>query len=110
MRSRWLTDPLAIDSAFQLLVLWCSEQFRANSLPAAVGRYQQFRPAFPAASVRVVAEIRQASESRAVADVEFLDASGELIARLDAYECVIDRSLNQAFRRNRLVGRVGASS
>jgi NAD(P)-dependent dehydrogenase (short-subunit alcohol dehydrogenase family) len=110
LRSRWLTDPLAIDSAFQLLVLWCSEQFRANSLPAAVGRYQQFRPAFPAASVRVVAEIRQASESRAVADVEFLDASGALIARLDAYECVIDRSLNQAFRRNRLVGRVGASS
>ncbi len=43
------------------------------------------------------------ADARAVADIEFLDARGELVARLDSYECVIDSSLNQAFRRNQLV-------
>jgi len=106
LRSAWLTDPLAIDCAFQLVVLWCSEQLGANSLPASIGGYRQFRRSFPADGVRVLAEIRQASDTRAVADIEFLDARGDLVARLDSYECVIDTSLNQAFRRNQLVHRV----
>ena len=102
LRNAWLTDPLAIDSAFQLVVLWCRERLGANSLPTAIGGYRQFRRAFPAEGVRVVAEIRQASDARAVADIEFLDAQGELVARLGSYECVVDASLNQAFRRNQL--------
>ena len=40
---------------------------------------------------------------RAVGDIEFLDNRGELIARLDSYECVVDASLSQAFRRNQLI-------
>jgi len=102
LRSTWLTDPLAIDCAFQLVVLWCRDQLGANSLSTALGGYRQFRREFPADGVRVQAEIRQASDARAVADIEFLDARGELVARLDSYECVIDSSLNQAFLRNRL--------
>jgi acyl transferase domain-containing protein len=102
LRNIWLTDPLAIDCAFQLVVLWSRERLGANSLPTAIGGYRQFRRAFPAEGVRVVAQIRHASDTRAVADIEFFDAEGALVARLDAYECVVDLSLNQAFRRNRL--------
>jgi hypothetical protein len=102
-RSTWLTDPLAIDSAFQLVVLWCSERLRANSLPVSIGGYRQFRRCLPADGVRVLVEIRHANNARAVSDIEFLDARGDLVARLDSYECVIDSSLNQAFRRNQLV-------
>jgi hypothetical protein len=50
-----------------------------------------------------VAEVRHATESRAVADIEFLDDRGDLIARLESYECVVDASLGQAFRRNQLI-------
>ncbi len=103
LRARWLTDPLAIDSAFQLVVLWTRERLGANSLPTAVGRYRQFRPGFGEGAVRVVVEIRHATEARAVGDIEFLDDRGELIARLDSYECVVDASLSQAFRRNQLI-------
>jgi hypothetical protein len=102
LRSRWLTDPLAIDCAFQLVVLWTRDQLGASSLPTAVGRYRQFRPDFGAGGVRVVAEILQAADARAVAEIEFVDDRGELIARLESYECVVDASLGQAFRRNRL--------
>ena len=103
LRSRWLTDPLAIDCAFQLVVLWGREHLGANSLPTAVGRYRQFRAAFGDDGVRVLAEVRRASEARAVADIEILDARGELVARIESYECVVDPTLNQAFRRNQLM-------
>jgi NAD(P)-dependent dehydrogenase (short-subunit alcohol dehydrogenase family) len=102
LRQTWLTDPLAIDAAFQLVVLWCQERFGASSLPTAVGSYRQYRRSFPAGGVRVVASVRHFTDHRATADIEFLDAQGKPVARIEGYECVIDPSLNQAFRRNRL--------
>ncbi|MDG3006241.1 type I polyketide synthase [Paludisphaera mucosa] len=102
LRREWLTDPLAIDAAFQLMILWCRQMLNANSLPTAVGSYRQFRRRFPAEGVRVVAVIQRATDLTAVADVEFLDDRGGLVARIESYECVVDASLNQAFRRNRL--------
>src|SRR4029077_17843064 len=94
LRSAWLTDPLAIDCAFQLVVLWCREHLGANSLPTAIGGYRQYRRTFPAAGVRIQAEIRHASATRTIADIEFLDEAGELVAGIDSYECVVDASLN----------------
>ena len=45
------------------------------------------------------------SASKASAEIEFLDpASGEVVARLDDYECVIDASLNASFQDNILPG------
>jgi hypothetical protein len=102
LRRQWLTDPLAIDAAFQLMILWCLERTGSGSLPTAIGSYRQFRRRFPAEGVRVVASVRESNDRRAIADVEFLDARNELVARMEAYECVIDASLNAAFRRNRL--------
>ena len=102
LRQNWLTDPLAIDAAFQVLVIWTRERLGASSLPTAVGSYRQFRRTFPADGVRVLAAVRQFSDHRALADIEFLDSDGQTVARIESYECVIDASLNQAFRRNRL--------
>jgi hypothetical protein len=101
-RQAWLTDPLAVDCAFQLLSVWCHEQAGAVSLPTLVGRYRQFRRAFPAGRVRVVARLSRPAPHRATADIAFLDDAGAPVARIDGYECVIDASLNAAFRRNRL--------
>ncbi len=102
LRQNWLTDPLAIDAAFQLLVLWTRQRLGSSSLPTAVGSYRQFRRAFPSEGVRVRAVVREVGDRRATADIDFADAQGNLVARIEAYECVIDASLNQAFRRNRL--------
>ena len=83
-------------------MLWTQERLGASSLPTAVGAYRQFRRTFPAEGVRVLAAVRHFNDHRAVADIEFLDAEGNAVARIESYECVIDSSLNQAFRRNRL--------
>ncbi len=109
-RQSWITDPLAIDAAFQLVVLWTRERLGASSLPTAVGAYRQFQRAFPTESIRVIAAVREHSDHRALADIEFLDKHANLVARIESYECVIDASLNQAFRRNRLSQHELASS
>jgi NAD(P)-dependent dehydrogenase (short-subunit alcohol dehydrogenase family) len=103
LRSNWITDPLALDSAFQLMILWSFERFGAGSLPCFSGRYRQFIDAFPREGVQVVIRVTAEREQSATADMEFLDRhTGKLVARLEDYECIIDPSLKQAFKRNQL--------
>ncbi|WP_136525292.1 type I polyketide synthase [Geomonas ferrireducens] len=103
LRSAWITDPLVLDSAFQLMILWSFERFGSGSLPCFAARYRQFQESFPREGVQAVIRVTQESAHGASADMEFLDrASGKLVARLEGYECVIDPSLKQAFQRNKL--------
>ena len=103
LRSIWITDPLVLDSAFQLMILWSLERFGAASLPCYAGRYRQFVETFPREGAQVVIRVTTEHERKATADMEFLDRhSGKLMARLEDYECIIDPSLKQAFQRNRL--------
>jgi len=99
-RKAWAADPLALDCAFQMMILWSVERTGAGSLPTGIGRYRQARRAFPEGPIRVVARVTRAEPHKAIADVEFLDEDGSVVARIDDYECVIDASLNTAFRRN----------
>jgi acyl transferase domain-containing protein/NAD(P)-dependent dehydrogenase (short-subunit alcohol dehydrogenase family) len=103
LRSAWLTDPLVIDSAFQMMILWSFERFGSGSLPCFAGRYRQFQEAFPREGAQVVIRVTGENAHGASADMEFLDRhTGKLVARLEGYECVIDPSLKQAFQRNQL--------
>ena len=100
-RNTWLADPLVIDAAFQAMIVWSFERHGAGSLPCYLGQYRQYRRTFPKNGLRVVARIIKDTPQLAVADIAIFDASGDLVATIEGYECVIDASLNQAFRRNR---------
>ncbi len=103
LRDSWITDPLVVDCAFQLMILWSFERFGSGSLPSFAGRYRQFQDSFPRNGAQIVIRVTAEREHSASADMEFLDrTSGKLIARLEGYECVIDPSLERAFRRNQL--------
>ncbi len=102
LRQRWLTDPLVLDVSFQAMVLWCHDRRAAPSLPCLLRSYRQFRRTFPVGGIRVVAKVTHATQLHALADIDYLDADGRLVARLEGYECVIDASLQRAYRRNRL--------
>ncbi|CAH2031277.1 type I polyketide synthase [Trichlorobacter ammonificans] len=103
LRSSWLTDPLALDCAFQLMILWSFHRFGAASLPCFAGRYRQYGESFPKDGVQTVIRVTAEREHGATADIEFLErSSGKLVARLEGYECVIDPSLERAFLRNSL--------
>ena len=100
LRKYWLTDPLMIDSGFQLLILWSFAQYQAGSLPAYIGQYRQFVSKFSPEGGRIVAKVTKSEQHRACATIEFLDPRGNLLARMEEYECTIDSSLNQTFRKN----------
>jgi hypothetical protein len=102
LRHKWLADPLALDAALQLLILWGFEQHGTGSLPCHIARYRQYRRAFPADGVRVTAQVTRSGELSVTADLEFVDGEGGLIARLEGCECTFDAGLIQAFRRNRI--------
>jgi hypothetical protein len=102
LRNAWLTDPLVLDGSFQMMILWSLAQRHSPSLPCAAAKYRQFKNRFPKEGARVVIQITSSAEHRATADIEYLDAKGQLIARIEGYECVIDDSLTAAFQRNQL--------
>jgi hypothetical protein len=105
LRNSWHADPLALDSSFQMMILWSFERFQAGSLPVFAGRYRQYREVFPAAGCEIRIRVTRQQESKATADIDFVDpADGRLVARIEDYECVIDASLNQSFQRNKLQG------
>jgi len=102
IRSAWLGDPLVMDCAFQLMILWSLEYTGNGSLPTCVKRYRQYTRTFSSTHVDVKAIIRHASKNSATADIYFTDPDGRLLAEIEGYECVIDTSLKDAFNRNRL--------
>jgi hypothetical protein len=81
--------------------VWCHAQHGAVSLPSALGAYRQFRR-FPSGTLSIVCRVVRRQGQIVVAEIEFRDMAGEIVARIDEFECVLDPSLNQAFRRNRL--------
>jgi hypothetical protein len=101
LRNTWLCDPLVLDSAFQMASLWCYEQHGCVSLPSHAASYRQFRTAFPAEGVKVVLEVREATEKKMRGDFTFLDAESQVIASLLGYEAVMDPLLNRAFKPDR---------
>jgi len=100
VRDRWLTDPAALDAAFQAMILWTESQMGAPSLPSFAARYRQYAESFPANGVRVVVKAVKRAEGLAGADIEFVDERGALVARMEGFECAADASLAGAFRRN----------
>ncbi len=101
LRDRWLADPAALDAAFQGMILWTFENSGACSLPNSAAAYRQFR-AFPAGGVRVSARVTRSAEHGAAADIDFVDDKGTLVARMEGYECTVDKSLNAAFLKKTL--------
>jgi hypothetical protein len=102
LRSRWIAEPLAIDSAFQLLILWTLWKHDLGSLPTRFTSYRQYRADFPEDGVRIEVRIASQDSQRVVADIDWLDAAGDVVARMIGYECVLAGSLTEHFARNTL--------
>ncbi|MBI5591569.1 MAG: SDR family NAD(P)-dependent oxidoreductase [Deltaproteobacteria bacterium] len=98
LRSRWIGDPLVLDAAFQMAIVWCFEQKGMVSLPSFGASYRQYCSRFPEDGVTAVLEIKQAGPSKMMGDFTFLDIHHSVIARLTGYEAVMDTSLTKAFK------------
>jgi len=102
VRSRWIADPLVLDAGLQAMIVWTSDRVGEASLPSRLARYRQFVAAFPENGARIVISVRERNNGRVVSDIDWVGEDGILLARLEGYESVVDSSLRQAFRQNRL--------
>ena len=98
LRTKWIGDPLILDSAFQMAIIWCFEEKSAVSLPSYSASYRQYRTVFPSDGVTAVLEVKEASGSKMKGDFTFLDSDGVVVARLTGYEAVMNASLSRAFK------------
>jgi hypothetical protein len=97
IRSNWLSDPLLMDSAFQLMILWSYERYNSGSLPCYIGKYRQFVSSFQKTEIRISASVSSSTRTKAVAKISFLDGDSNCLGMIEDYECVIDESLNESF-------------
>lgn len=96
----WHTDPLAVDAAFQLMILWTNQEVGLPSLPNIVKTYRQYADSFPKTGVKILSKILKKSNLSATANIDFVDKDNNLIARIEGYECTMNESLKQAFKRS----------
>ncbi|OQY24119.1 MAG: hypothetical protein B6I37_04070, partial [Desulfobacteraceae bacterium 4572_35.2] len=102
-RNQWLADPQALDSSFQMMILWTFSQKNLGSLPSFIAEYRQYCEQFPVGSTRIQCRVTKVNNHGATANIDFIDEqSRQLIARINNYECTMTEGLQQAFYDNKL--------
>jgi hypothetical protein len=98
----WMTDPMVLDGAFQMAIVWSFEQTGKVCLPSYARSYRQYRAAFPISGVTAVMSVTMHNHRKMIADFTFLDDDRQVVATLTGYEATIDESLMHAFKNNGL--------
>ena len=102
IRKRWTADPMVMDGALQMAILWCFEQKGMVCLPSYAHSYRQYRASFPPSGVTAVMNVTHVGHRKMVADFTFLDDDNQVVATMSGCETIIDGSLIHAFKNNRL--------
>jgi acyl transferase domain-containing protein/NAD(P)H-dependent flavin oxidoreductase YrpB (nitropropane dioxygenase family) len=93
--SPWLIDPVVIDSAFQLSILWERAHYDMTFLISSVGSYRRFG-SFSTEPVRCWAEMRAGAGGHLLStDFHFVDESGRVIAAIENMEGSCSKELNR---------------
>jgi acyl transferase domain-containing protein/NAD(P)-dependent dehydrogenase (short-subunit alcohol dehydrogenase family) len=100
IQERWMADPMVLDGAFQMAIVWCFEQSGNVCLPSYARAYRQYRPVFPSTGVTAVMTVTTHSHRKMVADFTFLDDDRQVVATLTGYEATVDEGLMHAFQNN----------
>jgi len=98
LRSRWIADPLILDSAFQMAIVWCHQLRGQVCLPSFAAAYRQYCRRFPQTGVSAVLEVHHCTGRKLSGDFTFLDAEKTVLAQLKGYEAIMDPSLMKAFK------------
>jgi acyl transferase domain-containing protein/NAD(P)-dependent dehydrogenase (short-subunit alcohol dehydrogenase family)/acyl carrier protein len=98
IRSRWIADPLVLDCAFQMAIIWCFEQKEMVCLPCYAESYRQYRRTFPTGNITAVFVIKDVNQRKLRGDFTFLDRQDLVVAQLFGYEALIDPKLINAFK------------
>ena len=103
LRHGWITAPMALDCAFQLMILWCFDQYQRCSLPSYIGSYRQYVEHMPTGRIFISIRVNSVKNAVVSADIDFIsEATAELVAGIKDYECTMADNLEQVFAHNQL--------
>ncbi len=100
-RNHWIADPLILDCAFQMAILWCYEQSGRVSLPSYMASYRQYCRRFPSDNLQVVLVASSITGPKMVGDFFFLGPDQRVLATIRGLESVMDDHLLRAFKPDR---------
>ncbi len=97
-RDNWLSDPLVLDAAFQMAILWCHQTLGRVSLPSYSASYRQYAHRFPQEDILAVLEVSRWTDHKMEGNFTFLGKDNQVVAKLQGYEAIMDVSLMKAFK------------
>ncbi|WZO99323.1 SDR family NAD(P)-dependent oxidoreductase [Isosphaeraceae bacterium EP7] len=109
----WVIDPVLVDCAFQMQVLWARLHWDVTQLPAGVQSYRQFGPSGVEGRGTVRHELRVRPESQdpmCFCDHTFLDPEGRVFAVMTGVEGNGSRALNRLAGADRQRGLLTAAN
>ncbi|MCK5508394.1 MAG: SDR family NAD(P)-dependent oxidoreductase, partial [Desulfobacterales bacterium] len=89
LRNKWIGDPLVLDSAFQMAIIWCFEEMGVVSLPTYSASYRQYRNKFPSEGVTALLEVKEVTKRKLKGDFTFLDKNKVVVAQLTGFEAAM---------------------
>ncbi len=94
-KGHWLIDPVMVDSALQLIILWARTYLDMTPLPARLTCYHRY--AGPVSGpVRCEASVKHVPGTPVIhADFRFMDESGRLVGWLEGLEGTCSKALNR---------------
>ena len=98
IRSHWIGDPMVMDAAFQMAIVWTFEELGQVSLPSYYANYRQHLRRFPEKGITAFMEVKAVKGAKMQCDYTFLDHKDTVVARLIGYEAIMDPELISAFR------------
>ncbi len=105
---RWLIDPVVVDGAFQLAILWMRSHADITPLPSRLGRLSRFGP-FEGDAIRCQLAAR-ASQGGCGLETQMwlIDAQDRLVGRIEDMQFNCSRALKPARRQPRTARAPGA--
>ena len=92
----WVTDPLTIDSALQMMVLWVRENQGAAALPSCLESYEQYAPL--AGPLTCHLEVTPKTDNSGQFHAKIVDTDERVVAVLKGGQYTANRALNKVFR------------
>ncbi len=98
------SEPMSLDAAYQLMILWTTKICGSPSLPSYAKKYRIFTKQSNISNITISAIASRKGSMMATADIDFVDNTGKVVARLEGYECTLNDSLKNAFKLRNVVG------
>lgn len=100
-KKNWTLDPLVLDGAFQMAILWGHHQYNQLSLPIAGGSYRQYQP-FSGTTIETQMQVTEVKNQVMHGNFVFKNDQGQIVATLNHYQAIMDPSLTSAFKHTNI--------